>query len=361
MKFLLIDIGAGTMDVLFYDDATDIQYKAVAKSPVRHLAEKVTQIDRNLILTGNEMGGGELANALRQASRHNSVAMSASAAATVHHNPKRVRASGIQIIDDETAARLGQNGALHHLVLSDLDVERIEALVKGFGISFSFDVVGVCAQDHGIPPPGMSHLDYRQRIFSEVLDRTPLPQALLFGADEIPQALNRLRAIAGDAARLPTDAIYVMDSGMAAILGASLFGGPGPRNKMLVLDIATSHTLGAALQQGEICGFFEYHTQDLTLERLEKLIIDLAEGKLEHQKILEEGGHGAYVRKPIGFGASEIIVATGPKRKLVADSRLPIVWGAPLGDNMMTGTAGLLAAICQRRGVVAPILQGSIG
>ena len=32
-RFLMVDIGAGTMDVLWYDTNTDLHYKAVVKSP----------------------------------------------------------------------------------------------------------------------------------------------------------------------------------------------------------------------------------------------------------------------------------------------------------------------------------------
>ena len=70
-----------------------------------------------------------------------------------------------------------------------------------------------------------------------------------------------------------------------------------------------------------------------------------------HEQVLAEGGHGAYVRKAFGFEAVELIVATGPKRRLVENSKLPIAFGAPLGDNMMTGTAGLLQAIKKRKGL----------
>jgi hypothetical protein len=51
----------------------------------------------------------------------------------------------------------------------------------------------------------------------------------------------------------------------------------------------------------------------------------------------------------VGFNAIETIIATGPKRKLVASSRLPIQFGAPWGDNMMTGTVGLLEALRRRK------------
>ena len=142
-----------------------------------------------------------------------------------------------------------------------------------------------------------------------------------------------------------------MDSGMAAILGASLDLRAKSTEKLIVVDVATSHTVCAALEQGEIAGFFEYHTHDITLERLDRLIPLLADGKLKHDQILKDGGHGAYIRKTIGFEAVEIIIVTGPKRRLVEDSRLSMVWGAPFGDNMMTGTVGLLEAIRRRKGL----------
>ncbi|HYQ60415.1 MAG TPA: DUF1786 family protein, partial [Desulfatiglandales bacterium] len=136
---------------------------------------------------------------------------------------------------------------------------------------------------------------------------------------------------------------------MAAILGGTLDPQAISKERIILLDLATSHTLGAALEKGEIAGFFEYHTRDITLQRLESLVIELAEGQLVHEKILQQGGHGAYVRKAFGFDRNELIVATGPKRRLLSKSRLPIRPGAPLGDHMMTGTAGLLEAIRRRK------------
>jgi uncharacterized protein (DUF1786 family) len=118
-----------------------------------------------------------------------------------------------------------------------------------------------------------------------------------------------------------------------------------------LLDIATSHTVGAAMQGEELAGFFEYHTRDITLERLEELLVDLANGALDHARVLSEGGHGAYTRRSIGFDNVEIVLATGPKRGLIGPSRLEIELGAPLGDNMMTGTLGVLEAIRRKKGL----------
>jgi uncharacterized protein (DUF1786 family) len=352
-KYLILDIGAGTIDILYYDTNSNIHYKAVAKSPVLSLAEQASRLSGDLLITGVEMGGGTLSGVLRERVQKSKVTMSVSSAATIHHNMKKVRSWGIEVIEDEAAEDLRHDNRYNALTLGDLELERLEHAIEGLGIPFTFDVVGICAQDHGIPPDGISHLDYRHQIFKADLDDAPYPHTLLFSDNDVPETFNRLRSIAESAKSLPADEIYVMDSGMAAILGASMDPRARGKKKLMVLDVATSHTVGAALEDGQIAGFFEYHTHDITLDRLEVLLIDLADGKLSHERILEEGGHGAYVRKAIRFEAAEIIVATGPKRRLVANSKLPIMLGAPLGDNMMTGTVGVLEAIRRRKGLQA--------
>jgi uncharacterized protein (DUF1786 family) len=350
-RFLMVDIGAGTMDVLYFDDDSGLHYKAVARSPVLHLADRAARLPGKLLITGCEMGGGAISQVLRKIAEDTEVLMTASAAMTLHHHPDRVRGWGIRIIDDAEAERLGSSGRFSRLEIGDLEMERLEQLVRGFGVPFEFDVVGVCAQDHGMPPEGVSHLDYRHNLLKSRLDKDPFPHASLYHADQVPATFNRLRSIAASAARLATGDVYVMDSGMAAILGASMDVNAGTKERILVLDVATSHTVGAALVRGEIAGFFEYHTHDITVEKLDQLLIDLAEGRLEHRRVLKEGGHGAYIRKAIGFDAIEAIVATGPKRRLVEQSSLSFTFGAPWGDNMMTGTVGLLEAIRRVNGM----------
>ena len=166
--------------------------------------------------------------------------------------------------------------------------------------------------------------------------------------------MNRLKSIAICAGAMATEEIYVMDSGMAAILGGSMDLMARNRDRIVILDVATSHTVGAAMRGDDIAGFFEYHTHDITLDRLEALIVALCDGKLEHQRVLSEGGHGAYLREAIDYRSVEVTIATGPKRRLVAPSKLQISFGAPWGDNMMTGTVGLLEAL-RRRKDLAPI------
>ena len=350
-RFLMVDIGAGTMDVLCYESEADLHYKAVVKSPVRSIAEKAAAIPGNLIVTGCEMGGGPITGLLKQRAREANVVMSSSAAATLHHNPQKIKSWGIKIVQDDQAEEFLQNNEYHSLILEDIEIGRLQQIIEGFGVPFKFDAVVVCAQDHGVPPPGESHLDFRHNMFTDLLAHKPYPHTLLFEADQIPETLNRLQSIAHSARSLPTEEVYVMDSGMAAMLGGSMDVLARQKRHLLILDVATSHTVGAAMQGDEIAGFFEYHTSDITLARLEQLILDLCEGGLEHGQILREGGHGGFVRNSYGFDAVEVIIATGPKRRLVEGSRLSMEYGAPFGDNMMTGTVGLLEALRRRKGL----------
>ncbi len=350
-RFLMIDIGAGTMDILVYDTRTDLHYKAVVKSPVRFIAEKTAAVSGNLLVVGNEMGGGPITQVLMERTRSAEVVMSLSASATLNHDVQKVTSWGIKVVEDERADQLRHDNDITLVTLNDLEAGRIEKIVTSFGVPYTFDAVAVCAQDHGVPAPGVSHLDFRHNMFTACLTDKPYPHTLLYPSAQVPDSMNRLKSIADTAGHFPTDEIYVMDSGMAAILGASLDGRCVNKERFLVLDIATSHTVGAAMSNDQLAGFFEYHTQDITLERLEQLLRDLADGNISHEQILSEGGHGAFLRQAVGFSAIETIVATGPKRKLMADSQLPIEFGAPWGDNMMTGTVGLLEALRRHKGL----------
>jgi uncharacterized protein (DUF1786 family) len=350
-RFLMIDIGAGTMDILYYDDATDWHYKAVVPSPARQLAAAIQGQPGNLLVTGREMGGSPVSGLLKKRAKTAEVVMSRSAAATIHHDPEKALAAGIRIVSDEEAEALRDGGKYTPITLADIDPGRIAEITSALGVPFSFDAVVVCAQDHGRPPHGVGHLDFRHNHFKTRLDREPSPHTLLYEERELPPYLSRLGAIARSARELPTGELYLMDSGMAAILGASMDARCRRPEPVMVLDIATSHTVGAVMEKDELSGFFEYHTQDVTPERLDALMRELADGRLSHEQILKEGGHGAYIRKSPGFSALAVILATGPKRRLLAGSTLPILHGAPWGDNMMTGTVGLLEALRRRKGL----------
>jgi uncharacterized protein (DUF1786 family) len=349
-QFLMVDIGAGTMDILCYNTLNGEHFKAVAPSPVRTIAEQIHGTHGPLVITGVEMGGGPVSEALLARAKQSEVIVSRSAAATLHHDMDRVGRWGLVVLDDQEAASRIQDPDRSHVELADFQPARLEQIISGMGLAMEFEAVALCAQDHGIAPPGVSHLDFRHTLFQGLLNRSPRPHDLLFRRDEIPEPFNRLRSIAQSAAAISND-VYVMDSGMAAVTGAAQDAQARGREPVMVLDIATSHTVGAVLLRNELAAQFEYHTRDISLERLEQLMRDLPDGRIDHGRILAEGGHGAYLRQSVGYDNVQAMIATGPKRRLLAGCRLPVIWGAPMGDNMMTGCVGLLESLRRRLGL----------
>ena len=91
----MVDIGAGTMDVLCYDTDADLHYKAVVKSPVKSIAVKAAATRENLIVTGWERGGGPITEVFKKRARLAEIVMSSSAAVTRHHDLETVRSWGL--------------------------------------------------------------------------------------------------------------------------------------------------------------------------------------------------------------------------------------------------------------------------
>ncbi|MBW2122793.1 MAG: pyruvate formate-lyase activating enzyme, partial [Deltaproteobacteria bacterium] len=317
-RFLAIDVGAGTLDALYVDTATGDQFKFVGKSPTRVLAERIAACERDRILiTGRQMGGGPVAEAIRIKAGEARVMMTRSAAETIHHHLGRIKKSGVHLVSQGTARLEAGKRNVAWFKTGDVRPEFIGATLNSMGIEAAVDFLGVAVQDHGTPKKGISSLDFRHQIFREIIERSPRPSAFLFEAREIPPFLRRMHAAAKDSSRIRARRTYLMDTGMAAVLGASKDPLALGKANVIVLDVATSHTLGALLVEEEIMGFFEYHTRDLSPEILKSLIVDLAEGRLSHERVVSGGGHGAYVRGGVGFDRVELIVATGPKRGVV--------------------------------------------
>ena len=118
--YLLIDIGAGTMDVLFFDDETGQQYKAVVASPVIAVAKQIEATPGNLVLTGVEMGGGAVTRVLKERASTASVVIADTAAATLNHNMDKVASWGLQVVSGEVAQEYADDPRYAHIVLTDL-------------------------------------------------------------------------------------------------------------------------------------------------------------------------------------------------------------------------------------------------
>ena len=103
MKVLAIDIGAGTSDILLYDDqkqSIENCIKMVLPSPSLVYATRVrkaTQRGHDLFLKGNIIGGGALTSALRRHLKQGlRVLMTKNAAYTVRNLLEQVMDLGIR-------------------------------------------------------------------------------------------------------------------------------------------------------------------------------------------------------------------------------------------------------------------------
>jgi uncharacterized protein (DUF1786 family) len=80
-------------------------------------------------------------------------------------------------------------------------------------------------------------------------------------------------------------------------------------------------------------------------KKIERLLIDFADGKLTDEEVFKDNGHGLFfLTKPPHFRRIEKVVATGPNRNILAKTSLSAHFATPAGDVMMTGPIGLVEA-----------------
>jgi len=342
---LSIDIGAGTTDILVFYPDTKQHYKAVLPSPIRKFANFIKELKTDLLISGTIMGGGAVSAAVVQHAQKYKVFMTPGEAKTIHDDLKKVAKKGIIIISDKEKARLRKEN-LTHLIFGDVCLSDLRVLLKKMGIERNFSYIGGAVQDHGVPPKETTSIDFRHQFMKEIIEKNPKPESFLFSLKEIPSYLTRMKSTGKLLSQIPQHKVFMMDTGMAAVVGVCQDDNLKECSNFLVADIGNSHTLGACISDGLVGGFFEYHTDNLTPGKIEKLFIGLANGNLEHHKIIAEGGHGAYIRFCPGWDKIEKIVVTGPRRKEIMEGVKLKYWeGAPWGDTMMAGAVGLIEAI----------------
>ncbi len=101
---------------------------------------------------------------------------------------------------------------------------------------------------------------------------------------------------------------------------------------------------------GRLAGVFEHHTRKLDGPGLEQRLRRFLGGDLHSDEVRQDGGHGAVLAaaaRTVDLTALPFF-ATGPRRGLLAGSKLPLEYAAPHGDMMLTGCFGLLRAFAER-------------
>jgi uncharacterized protein (DUF1786 family) len=350
MKILALDIGAGTEDILLYDDgkkSVENCLKMVLPAPSQVYAAQVkaaTRLGQDLFIKGDTIGGGAVSLALRKHIEAGlSVTMTEHAAYTVRNNLDEVREAGINILSTEIPAE--SQGKT--LTFEEVNLTSLQAFLTEFNEPLSdVDVIAIAVQDHGVSPRGISNRRFRIQKMRELLERDPRIKTLVFREDQVPSCFLRMRsAVHASKRQLPKAKVVVMDTAPAAILGCLEDPVVKGAAKVLAVNVGNGHTMAALIEDDEIVGLLEHHTQLLNPQKIERLLIAFADGRISNEEVFKDRGHGSFLLKePMGFSTFETIAVTGPNRKLLTKTQLPVHLAAPSGDVMMTGTVGLVEA-----------------
>jgi uncharacterized protein (DUF1786 family) len=338
MKILAIDVGAGTQDIMVYDDKEgfDNAYKLVLPSPTRLFATEVRNSKEDLVIFGDVMGGGPFSRAVLEHIREHKVYMTESAARTIRDDLGIVKSYGIEIIPEEDVERISENAK--PIKVSDVNLQLLPFL-SSFGIDTRFDVIAIAVQDHGVAPQGVTDREHRFRLIEEKVGGGIESFAYL---DTVPENLSRMHSLFHSVKRWHKGHILLMDTGPAAVLGSLEDERIKEKERVMCINVGNAHTIAMSLNGNRILGIFEHHTRLLDKQKLDYYIKKLSEGTITNKEVFDDDGHGALV---LGENKPDVISLTGPKR---AKMKGLGIFAAPAGDMMMTGPVGLIKEVLNR-------------
>jgi uncharacterized protein (DUF1786 family) len=351
MKILAIDIGAGTKDVLLFDDSKETIencVKLVLPSPSQVFADRVrraTAQSKNIFVNGDAIGGGAFTSALKHhLKRGHRVLMTEQAAYSVRNTVEQVKALGIEVTTDQEPPIefIGQT-----ITIKEISLTELNRFLAGYGESLEdVNIVAVAVQDHGVSPSNVSDRRYRIRNMQKILEFNPRPEALAFLESEIPpQNLRMQSVVRAIRSQLQHVEVLLMDTSPDAILGCLCDEMSKKARNILAINVGNGHTMAALISEGRITGVMEHHTRYLDHRKLRRLLIDFMNGSLTDEEVFSDKGHGAfYITDPLGSKNIDTIVATGPNRNILEKTGLPVHFAAPAGDVMMSGPIGLIEA-----------------
>ncbi len=372
MRILCVDVGTGTQDIFLYDSQVDLEngFKLVVPAPTMMVHRRLKEATRRgdpILLTGVTMGGGPsqwAAEAHIEAGY--GVFATPDAARSFNDDLDEVAAMGIQVVSEEEAAHLPD--AVMRLALRDFDFSMIARALAEFGVSLDeLAAVAVAVFDHGAAPTGYSDRQFRFDFITERLRRNNRLGSFAFPTTDIPDIMTRMQGVVASAQDVDAP-LVLMDTAPAAVLGALQDPVVRQRERVLIANVGNFHTLAFRFGTDGVEGVFEHHTGLLNQPKLEGLLRALADGRLQHEDVFNDHGHGALITEsqPLvlsegGFG----VAVTGPRRKMMAGSGLRPYFATPFGDMMIAGCFGLLAGVAEAmpelREPILASLQGQGG
>lgn len=340
---LAIDVGAGTQDILLFDPALEPENcpKLVLPSQTQVVGRRIRAATANRVplhLSGRLMGGGASSDA---AQAHLAAGLpltaNADAARTLHNDPARIAAMGVEIRDAAPAGSV-------EVRCGDIDLPMLAGVLEPFGVDLP-GRVAVAVQDHGYRP-GAGNNEVRFEYLQGLLEGGGDLARMVY--TQAPPGMTRMAAVA---AAIP--GVVLMDTGAAAVLGA--LGDPrvaeaaGDDGAILV-NVGNMHTFATLVKGRRLFGLFEHHTGGMTTELIGWLVSQLQRGDLDVARFRETfDGHGAALDPAYrDEGPFRFVAVTGPNRSLAR--ALGYHEAAPHGDMMLAGSWGLVAGAARRAG-----------
>ncbi len=345
MSLLAIDVGAGTQDILLYQEDVPLEgsTKMVFPSSTVLVANRIAEAARrglDIFLIGPTMGGGACAGAVKSHMAAGlKVFATPSAAATLNDSLQRVTAMGVIVVDEEGNGERGIRvpSSARVIQTGDIDLAALRGALRMFDLALPEDIA-VAVQDHGFSPDRSNRLVRFEHLAAAIASGGSLKA---FAYRQPPPAMSRMTAVRDVLVRAGHRPL-LMDTGPAAIFGAAQDRQSDLPS--LIINFGNGHTVAALLDDCRITALFEHHTEDLTPDTLKIYVKKLCEGTLKSEEVFNDGGHGAYIQSvPDRIGET---LVTGPRRQMfLASGELPGARAAsPAGDMMIAGCIGLLSA-----------------
>ncbi|NIM95117.1 MAG: pyruvate formate lyase-activating protein [Anaerolineales bacterium] len=350
-QILTVDVGTGTQDIYLYKEGVSLEngFKLVMPSPTMQIRKRIQEATRRgepVVLTGVMMGGGPCHWAAED-HIHSGYALYATpeAARTFNDDLDWVQQEmGVVILSQDEADGLMNATSIE---MRDFDYKSIHSAFANFGVDLAPQAISVAVFDHGDAPPNVSDRQFRFDYLEERIRSENRLSSFAFLAQEVPTIMTRMLSVIESAREIECPLI-LMDTAPAAVLGATLDPRLSSRDRLLVANVGNFHTLAFRLGPSRIEGVFEHHTGLINSQRLDALLISLADGTLTHQDVFNEHGHGALIlnKDPFLLNEGDFGVAvTGPRREMMQQSQLRPYFAVPFGDMMITGCFGLLVAV----------------
>ena len=215
MQLLCIDVGSGTQDILLLD------------------TKKTAENSIQLVLPG----GGACTGALR---RHLQAGFKAyatpEAAQSFNDDLATVASWGVRLISHDEAMGLNTGTVIS---LRDIDLGALERSLSCWDIRLNPDAIGVAVLDHGAAPPGESQRVFRFQQLAGLLQKNNSLESFIFTSTKVPDTFTRMLAVVRSLNKaIPA---VLMDTGAAAVLGASLDQVVAGHSHRLVINVGNSH------------------------------------------------------------------------------------------------------------------------